>query len=247
MPGASSSIPRKIHYCWLSGDPMPALQRRCLRSWEKHLEGYELICWDRNRFDVESVPFVREAVRQRKWAFAADYIRLHALHSEGGIYLDSDVEVFGSFDPFLHHRAFSGVEHWPEIPSIAIEGAVLGAVAGHPWIGACLDTYRDRSFDSRDGSLDDLIVSGIIAGVAEEVLGFERIPERQDLRDGVAIYPPVVFTHARGEFSASQTVALHHCLGSWRDRSLPKQAWQHVRAWFRRRGFCHLTAGKSAG
>lgn len=226
-------IPRKIHYCWLSGDPLPALQQRCLRSWRKHLPGYEIICWDRERFDIEAVPFVREAVERRKWAFAADYIRLHALASEGGIYLDSDVEVFRSFDPFLHHRAFSGIEYWPELPSLAIEGAVIGAEPGHPWIQACLDFYRDRPFVRADGSLDETIVSGIIAEAAKP-LGFRREPVAQELAEGFHLYPPVVFTHARGEFSRSETVALHHCLGSWRDRSPLKHLWQHLRAWFRR-------------
>ncbi|GAA5482328.1 glycosyltransferase family 32 protein [Haloferula sargassicola] len=233
MPSFPERIPRKVHYCWLSGDPMPALQKRCLASWRRHLPDYELVCWDRERFDVESVPFVREAVENRKWAFAADYIRLHALVTEGGIYLDSDVEVFSSFDPFLHHRAFSGVELWAEIPKPDIEGAVLGAEAGHPWIAACLEHYRDRPFVRGDGSFDQTIVSGVI-GEAAARFGFAHEPVKQDLDEGLCIYPPVVFTHARGEFSRAETVALHHCLGSWRDRSPVKQAWQHVRAWFRR-------------
>ena len=54
---------------------------------------YEIIRWDRNKFSIESVPFVNEAYSVKKWAFASDYIRLYALYNEGGIYLDSDVLV----------------------------------------------------------------------------------------------------------------------------------------------------------
>ena len=74
---------------------------------------YEIVCWDKERFDIESVPFVKHAYACRKYAFAADYIRLYALYTEGGIYLDSDVMAFKRFDRFLHHTAFSSIEYIP--------------------------------------------------------------------------------------------------------------------------------------
>ncbi|MBB5352750.1 hypothetical protein HNR46_002998 [Haloferula luteola] len=233
MSDLPARIPKKVHYCWLSGEPLPALQRRCLESWRRHLPGFELVRWDCERFAVEEVPFVKEAVACRKWAFAADYLRLHALHEEGGIYLDSDVELFGSLEPFLHHRAFSGIEYWPEVPSIAIEGAILGAEKRHPWMAACLEHYRGRSFLDAEGRPDEQIVSSIIAAAAEG-LGFRPVAKGQELAEGVKLYDPVVFTHATGEFSKERTVALHHCLGSWRDRAWHRQLWQHAKAWFRR-------------
>ncbi|MEO6532845.1 MAG: glycosyltransferase, partial [Pseudolysinimonas sp.] len=104
-------IPKKIHYCWLSGDPKPPEIQECIDSWQKVMPDYELICWDMDRFDVDSVPFVREAVSVRKWAFAADYIRLFAVQSEGGIYLDSDVLVKQRFDDYLAYDFFSSVEY----------------------------------------------------------------------------------------------------------------------------------------
>ena len=45
-------------------------------------------------------PYVREALQCRKWAFAADVIRLYALYKWGGIYMDSDVIVKKSLDDF---------------------------------------------------------------------------------------------------------------------------------------------------
>ena len=64
---------------------------------------YQIKCWDANSFDFSSVPYVEQAIKARKWAFAADYVRLYALYTEGGIYLDSDVEVFKRFDYFLQY------------------------------------------------------------------------------------------------------------------------------------------------
>ena len=71
---------------------------------------YELVLWDANKFDITSVPFVEEACRVKKWAFASDYIRMYAIYNEGGIYMDSDVYVLKKFDRFLHHGFFSTVE-----------------------------------------------------------------------------------------------------------------------------------------
>ena len=77
---------------------------------------YELKLWDTHNFDIEnSTPYVKEAFANRKWAFVADYIRLYALYTEGGIYLDSDVKVLKSFDGFLHHKFFTSMEYHPFI------------------------------------------------------------------------------------------------------------------------------------
>ena len=81
-------IPKIIHFCWLSNDPYPKEIRQCMDSWEKVMPDYEIKLWNMETFDVSSAPvYVQEAVKARKWAFAADYIRMYALYTEGGIYL----------------------------------------------------------------------------------------------------------------------------------------------------------------
>ena len=85
------SIPKIIHYCWLSGDPYPELVQFCMQSWKEKLPDYDFVLWDKSHFDIHSVPWVEQACSAKKWAFAADYIRLYALYNYGGIYLDSDV------------------------------------------------------------------------------------------------------------------------------------------------------------
>lgn len=52
--------------------------------------------------------------KEKKYAFAADYIRLYALATEGGIYLDSDVEVLKSFNDLLHLPYFICKENSPQ-------------------------------------------------------------------------------------------------------------------------------------
>ena len=108
-------IPKVIHYCWLSKNPMPVEAMECIKSWKRHLPDWEMKLWDMDSFDVNSVKFVRDAVAARKWAFAADYIRAYAIYTEGGVYLDSDVMVRKNMDFVLENRAFSAVECYPDL------------------------------------------------------------------------------------------------------------------------------------
>ena len=142
-------IPKVIHYCWLSGDPFPREIRRCIDSWKKLLPDYELRLWSKDNFDIDSVPWVRDAYNARKYAFAADYIRFWAVYTYGGIYLDSDVLVKKPFDDLLDLPYFIGSEGLGNI-----EAAIFGAPKGAEWLKPCIDFYVDRPFYKEDGSLN---------------------------------------------------------------------------------------------
>ena len=108
-------IPKVIHYCWLSNDPYPDKIRKCMDTWKKVLPDYQIKLWNTENFDMSKAPaYVREAFEQRKWAFASDYIRMYALYTEGGVYLDSDVKVLKSFDEFLNYKFFTSLEYHPK-------------------------------------------------------------------------------------------------------------------------------------
>lgn len=91
-------IPKIIHYCWLSNDPFPEHIERCMSTWQKYCPDYKIMKWDLSQFDIESSQWVKEAFESKKYAFAADYIRLYAIYTYGGIYLDSDISLNDSLD-----------------------------------------------------------------------------------------------------------------------------------------------------
>ena len=39
-------IPKIIHYCWFGGKPKPKLAAKCLASWRKHCQDYNIIEWN---------------------------------------------------------------------------------------------------------------------------------------------------------------------------------------------------------
>jgi len=144
-------IPKIIHLCWLSGGPFPPDIQTCLDTWKRHLPDYEIWLWDTQRFDVNSTIWTKQAFETKKYAFAADYIRLYALYNYGGIYLDADVLVYKSFNDLLHLPYFIGHDQIR-----GFEAAVIGAEEGCQWIKDVLDTYKDKTFTKEDGSYDIL-------------------------------------------------------------------------------------------
>lgn len=141
-------IPKKIHFCWLSGDPYPPKIQYCIDSWEKYCPDYEIIKWDLNKFDIGSSTWCNEAFQSKKYAFAADFIRCYALTTEGGIYLDSDVEIFNNFDKFLHLPYFIGQEQGGEM-----EPAVIGSEPNNSFLNKLLDYYNSNHFITNSGGV----------------------------------------------------------------------------------------------
>ena len=111
-------IPKIIHYCWFGRGPMPPMALKCIESWHRFMPDYEYKLWNEDNFDVNSVPYVKEAYEARKFAFVTDYVRLYALYTEGGIYMDTDVEVLKPYDDLLGLSGFTGYEGSKYLPRV---------------------------------------------------------------------------------------------------------------------------------
>lgn len=96
-----NKIIKKIHYVWLGGKPLPPNVKECIKSWRKYCPDYEIIQWDERNFDIDKYLWVKEALLNKKFAFAADVIRCLVLKKYGGLYLDTDVELKKNIDDFL--------------------------------------------------------------------------------------------------------------------------------------------------
>ena len=100
-------IPKKIHYCWFGGNPLPEDVKEYIASWRKYCPDYEIIEWNESNFDINCCAYVKEAYEAKKWAFVTDYVRLYALYHHGGIYMDTDVEVVKSLNDLLKSVSYS--------------------------------------------------------------------------------------------------------------------------------------------
>ena len=209
-------IPKIIHLCWLSDDPYPQEIQRCLDSWKKILPDYEIWKWDRTRFDINSVPWTKEAFETKKYAFAADYIRLYALYNYGGIYLDSDVLMYKSFDSLLDLPYFIGIDNVGYF-----EPAIIGAEKGTGFIGKVLGYYKDRHFIKSDGTLStDVPLPGVFYNVLKDSYSFKKTSIGEKYKDDGMVMR--VFSNK--EFNGRNSVTVHqykesfcshNFVGSW--------------------------------
>ena len=210
-------IPKKIHYCWFGKGKMPELALKCIESWRVNLPDYELKEWNENSFDINSNFYVKEAYESRKFAFVTDYVRLYALYTEGGIYMDTDVEVLKNLDPFLDLPAFSGFEDNVHIPT-----GIMAAEKGSVWAGWQLKYYDDRHFLLPDGTLD-LTTNVEIIGRLMGEKGFILRNGLYNFQNIITIFPRDYFcpkSHTTGKIELTQnTYTIHHFAGSWKSTS----------------------------
>lgn len=209
-------IPKIIHYCWLSSDPIPQKLRDCMSSWKEKLPDYDFLLWDLNKFDIHSSIWVKEAYEAKKYAFAADYIRLYAVYTYGGIYMDMDVEVVRSFNELLDSPYILGWE-----TKKGIEAGIFGAEKNNLFIGKCVDYYKTRKFVLENGKFDLRTLPNIMYEIltANYVIANRTSIEIENNVHTMQLFPPDCLTaksHETGELMMTEnTYTIHHFAGSW--------------------------------
>ena len=207
MTPGTLPIPKTIHYCWYGNTPVSELGRHCIETWRTVMPDYSIDAWDERRLPATS-PYASIAYRQKKYAFVADYMRLLVLYQEGGLYLDTDVEVVRRFDELLDQPLFMGLQS-PE--SIGV--SVIGATKGHPFLKAVLDEL-DR--EGRSGKPVFQPLPELVTSMAEgaTIDGLTVFPE--DYFYPYNPYSPVPVRRKPLQANMSaQTFCVHHWEGTW--------------------------------
>lgn len=162
-------IPKVIHYCWFGGNEKSDLIKKCIESWKKFCPDYEIIEWNESNFDINFCEYTRKAYLNEKWAFLSDVARLWIIYNQGGIYLDTDVELKRNIDKLLDYDAWFAIE---DIKSLNT-GLGFGATKQHDLVKLMLEEYINREFD--------LVPCPILntQTVLNNVNGFKRTYENQ--------------------------------------------------------------------
>ena len=214
-------IPKIIHYCWFGRNPLPASAKKCIASWRKYLPDYEIKEWNEDNFDVNSIPYTKQAYEAKKYAFVSDYARFWILYHEGGLYFDTDVEIVGNMDEIIARGPFMGIEQGASLdgkPMVA-PGLGLAVEAGHPFYDKMLQVYANQSFINYNGSHNNMT---IVTYTTRELYahGMKPSEDMQEV-DGIWIYPAEFFcpmNAATGIISLTdRTVSIHHYDASWID------------------------------
>lgn len=207
-------IPKIIHYCWFGRGEMPQLAKDCIASWHKYMPDWEYRLWNEDNFDINCNQYVREAYESKKFAFVTDYVRLYALKTVGGVYMDTDVEVLKAYDDVLMSLpAFTGYEGSKKMPPVT---GTMASQANGEWVTEQLAYYDNARFIKEDGSLDMTSNTIIISRIMQEN-GFVPDGNYQIYKD-IHIFSVEYFCprQTTGEVIITKnTYCDHHFTASW--------------------------------
>jgi len=156
---------------------------------------------------------MKEAYDVKKWGFVPDYARLDIIYTNGGIYLDTDVEIIRNLDPLLEDEAFMGFE---DGKFVAL-GLGFGATKGNEHIKKMRDVYEGVSFIKSDGTFNTLpsphyTTDYLLGKGLKQDNVFQKIA-------GIAVYPKEYFCprdYYTGAMSLTEnSYTIHHYNASW--------------------------------
>lgn len=205
-------IPKKIHYCWFGGKSLPENVRKCIRSWTKHCPDYELIQWNETNFDIECHPFVKAAYDAGAWAFVSDYARLKVIYENGGIYLDTDVELLKNPEFLLAYDFYIGVQQGEHLCNT---GLGFGAVRSSPVVRKMLDVYEEINYT--DSRRKEIACPWLNSQVMTS-LGYMYTDSPVEI-DGIMVLPcrylDPCSTGKSKNLLCDDTISIHHYSASW--------------------------------
>lgn len=202
-------IPKRIIFCWFGGKEKPQNVLNCIQTWKDKMPEWEYLEINESNFDINYNEYVKEAYKNRMWAYVSDVARLWVLYNYGGIYMDTDVLVFQPLDKFLNHEFFTGFEqlHYPVT-------ATMGATKGNKTIKEMLDTYDHKTFITHDNWWEYETNTIIMSDILGKYIDRDRM-EYQD-KDGITIYPRETFC-SHSELN-DNVYTQHLMFGNWGEK-----------------------------
>ena len=219
-------IPKVIHYCWFGGNPLPKSAEKCIATWRKYCPDYEIRQWNESNFDIHCNAYCAEMADRKKWAFLSDYARLKIVYENGGIYLDTDVELVKSLDPLLDRGSYMGFENADRVAT----GLGFAAEQGHPFLRENMAYYEE---------LRDFEAVKACPHITTELLekhGLVCERSKQQFIAGLTIYPEEYLCPKNERTGLTHrtknTYSIHHFDASWFEESWKqgqKKRWQKER------------------
>lgn len=205
-------IPKKIHYVWVGDQPKPESVIEYIEGWKRLLPSYEIIEWNNDSLKTIDNIYCNQAFQNKKWAFVSDYLRLFALYTQGGIYLDTDVEITQSLDKFLDLNFFSGYEDYYGM--ISPITAVMGSIPVNNIIKELLEEYSNERFEY-EGKLNLTTNTARISNYFKQK--YSASPPYSgnstlELEKGAIIFPSFYFCTPQ---AGKENFAIHKFNASW--------------------------------
>ena len=206
-------IEKTIHYVWLGNKEIPEKYAAFIENWGRLHPEWEIVKWNEGNFDCEGNAWVKLAIEQKNYSLAADVIRSWVLLNHGGVYLDTDIELFKPLDELAEgNDFFIGYES-----DLWFGCAVLGAKKGHRIMREAYERYLAPCGKIDSGS-NMLCVLNFSAAV-KRLYGVKLNGKTRKIGDNAKLlstdwfFPQNYIT--RRTKTTENTVAMHHYSSAW--------------------------------
>jgi len=206
-------VEKTIHYVWLGSNEVPGKLSYFIRGWERLHPDWKIVKWNEDNFDCEGNSWVKAAIEHKNWPLAADVIRSFVLLNHGGVYLDTDVELFKPLDGLAgENDFFIGYEtdYW-------FGCAVLGAKKGHRIMREVYERFLTPCEELNSGS-NMLCVFNFSASI-KRLYNIKLDGKTKKIGDNTMLlstdyfFPKNYITHITK--MTENTIAKHHYSSTW--------------------------------
>lgn len=215
-------IPKTIHYCWFGGKSKPKSVMKCIDSWRKYCPDYVIKEWNEQNFDVNAIPYTRDAYKAGKYAFVSDVARFWILYHEGGVYFDTDVEVVKPIDELVERGAFMGWEKADALGNMHVApGLGLASPKDFPLYKEVLDGFAELPYYLNDGQRNPYTMIPLVTDLLKRKgLQIDGTMQNVNVNDNViTIYPAEYFCpmdSLTGKIHLTEnTYSIHYYNMSW--------------------------------
>lgn len=210
-------IPKVINYCWFGNKEKPNEVKKCIDSWKKNCPDYKIVEWNESNYDVKKNTYVKYTYENKKWAFLTDYVRLDVIYENGGIYLDTDVELLKPLDDLLDCKGYIGMEQVGTINT----GQGFAAEKNHPFIKENKEFYENYNPCKENGEFNKIICVQVTTDILKKN-GLKVKNEIQKICDMI-IYPveyfcPKVMGTNKIRIT-DKTYSIHHFDCTWKSQN----------------------------
>ena len=222
---------KKVHYCWFGGK-LPSNVASNVEKWKRLNPDFEFCEWNDGNIDVSEYAFGLRALKQRRWAFVSDIVRLQKLQAEGGVYLDTDVELIRPLNTLAPEGddLVLGYMH-----NCSLGTAVIYSPPGHPLVAELLEQYHHihpEAWPVNNTVFTDYFIN--------DVPGFLLDGRRwKNEASKISLYQKEFFEQPT--FLRNRGFSIHHFSGSWMpeklgaEYSIADQAKSHKIKWLKRK------------
>lgn len=200
---------------------MPKELKKYIKTWRKYCPDYTIKKWDESNFNIDCHPFIKTAYEKKAWAFVSDLARLIIIYKEGGIYLDTDVEILKNLDFLLENRFFIGIQQAGSgTKEYCTTGLGFGAEANNEIVKEMIAQYDGLMYT--DDRKQEFICPKLNSFVMEKH-GYRPSKQIQYL-NGATIYPSEYFDPFcigdSVDLLTKNTVSIHHYSATWMKKSV---------------------------